>query len=199
MRTALKLVSSNDQNSAVELAKHHRHLIVLVGANQDRSAFQALFEHFAPRIKAIMLKGGMNVMQAEDLMQDVMMTVWRKSSQFSPDRGSVGAWIFTIARNARIDLMRKASSRPYEDVYEMEIASDEKSGDDEVLQSQREQCVSAALAGLPEDQREVIQLAFIADLSQSEISKKLSLPIGTVKSRMRLAYGKLKGKLEAVR
>jgi len=199
MRSALKLVSNNDQNTALELAKHHRHLIALVGGKQDRVAFQALFEHFAPRIKAIMLKGGVNMMQAEDLMQDVMMTVWRKSSQFSPDRGTVGAWIFTIARNARIDLFRKASSRPYDDVYELEIAADDKSSDDAMLQVEREECVSAALKELPQDQREVIQLAFIADMSQSEIAKKLSLPIGTVKSRMRLAYGKLKGKLEAVR
>ncbi|MCZ4273502.1 sigma-70 family RNA polymerase sigma factor [Maritalea porphyrae] len=199
MRTALKLVSNNDHNTAIELAKHHRHLIALVGSKQDRAAFQALFEHFAPRIKAMMLKGGVNMMQAEDLMQDVMMTVWRKSSQFSPDRGTVGAWIFTIARNARIDLFRKASSRPYDDVYEMEIADDGQSSDDAMLQVEREECVSAAMKELPQDQRDVIQLAFIADMSQSEIAKKLSLPIGTVKSRMRLAYGKLKGKLEAVR
>jgi len=199
MQTALKLVSTDDHNSAIELAKHHRDLIALVGAKQDRAAFQALFEHFAPRIKAVMLKGGVNMMQAEDLMQDVMMTVWRKSAQFSPDRGTVSAWIFTIARNARIDLFRKASSRPYDDVYEMEIAADDQSSDDAMLQIEREECVSAALEDLPQDQREVIQLAFIADMSQSEIAKKLSLPIGTVKSRMRLAYGKLKGKLEAVR
>ncbi|WP_299343689.1 sigma-70 family RNA polymerase sigma factor [uncultured Maritalea sp.] len=199
MRTALKLVSNNDHNTAIELAKHHRHLIAMVGSKQDRAAFQALFEHFAPRIKAMMLKGGVNMMQAEDLMQDVMMTVWRKSSQFSPDRGTVGAWIFTIARNARIDLFRKASSRPYVDVYEMEIADDGQSSDDAMLQVEREECVSAAMKELPQDQRDVIQLAFIADMSQSEIAKKLSLPIGTVKSRMRLAYGKLKGKLEAVR
>lgn len=135
----------------------------------------------------MMLKGGLGVMQAEDLMQDVMMTVWRKSCQFSPDRGTVSAWIFTIARNARIDLMRKASSRPYDDVYEMEIAADDKSGDDEVLQSQREECVSAALQDLPKDQREVIQLAFVADLSQSEIAKK-SFPCLSVPSSRGCAW-----------
>ena len=198
MRAALRLVS-NTESSAIELAKQHREWIALVGANQDRAAFQSLFQYFAPRIKAMMLKAGMNVMQSEDLMQDVMMTVWRKSAQYSPDRGTVSAWIFTIARNARIDLLRKASSRPYDDVYELEIAADDKSSDDEVLQSERHECVSEALSELPKDQRKVIELAFIADLSQSEIAKKLDLPIGTVKSRMRLAYGKLKGKLEAVR
>ncbi|MGJ8527192.1 sigma-70 family RNA polymerase sigma factor [Maritalea sp.] len=199
MRLALKLVSDIDHKSATELASEHRRLIAMVGERQDRQAFQTLFEYFAPRIKAMMLKGGTNIMQAEDLMQDVMMTVWRKSSQFSPDRGTVSSWIFTIARNARIDLFRKASSRPYEDVYEMEIATDDKASDEQVLQFERETCVSAALDELPSDQRDVIRLAFIADLSQSEIAKKLSLPIGTVKSRMRLAYGKLKNKLEAVR
>jgi len=199
MQAALKLVSSNNHKSAIELAKQHRSLIALVGSQQDRAAFQALFEYFAPRIKAVMLKGGVSTMQAEDLMQDVMMTIWRKSSQFSPDRGTVSAWVFTIARNARIDLMRKASSRPYDDVYELEIASEDKTVDDEVLQSEREECVSSAIAQLPDDQKQVIELAFMSDLSQSEIAKKLSLPLGTVKSRMRLAYGKLKGQLEAVR
>jgi RNA polymerase sigma-70 factor (ECF subfamily) len=199
MRTALRLVRNNDLNSGQNLSELHKSLIAQVGASQDRAAFQSLFEYFAPRIKAMMLKAGVNVMQAEDLMQDVMMTVWRKSSQYTPDRGSVSAWVFTIARNARIDLFRKASSRPYDDVYEMEIATDDPTGDDEVLQSQREECVSAALVELPADQRQVIELAFMEDLSQSQIAERLSLPIGTVKSRMRLAYGKLKGRLEAVR
>lgn len=199
MRTALRLVSNNDLSSTENLSEMHKSLIAQVGASHDRAAFQALFEYFAPRIKAMMLKAGVNVMQAEDLMQDVMMTVWRKSSQYSPDRGSVSAWVFTIARNARIDLLRKASSRPYDDVYEMEIAADEPTGDDEVLQSQREECVSAALEELPVDQRQVIEMAYIEDLSQSQIAERLNLPIGTVKSRMRLAYGKLKGRLEAVR
>ena len=199
MRTALSLVNNNDDSPANNLANQHRALIARVSSDQDRDAFKSLFEYFGPRIKAMMLKAGMNVMQAEDLMQDVMMTVWRKSVQYKPDRGTVSAWVFTIARNARIDLLRKASSRPYDDVYEMEIAADEKASDDEVLQSERETCISAAMAELPQNQRKVIELAFVADLSQSEIAKKLDLPIGTVKSRMRLAYGKLKSKLEAVR
>lgn len=191
MRTALSLVNNNDDSPANNLANQHRALIARVSSDQDRDAFKSLFEYFGPRIKAMMLKAGMNVMQAEDLMQDVMMTVWRKSVQYKPDRGTVSAWVFTIARNARIDLLRKASSRPYDDVYEMEIAADEKASDDEVLQSERETCISAAMAELPQNQRKVIELAFVADLSQSEIAKKLDLPIGTVKSRMRLAYGKL--------
>ncbi len=174
----------------------HRSLMLRVAERRDRDAFKRLFLHFGPRIKAFMLKSGADGAQAEDLVQDVMMTVWRKVEFYSPERGSVSAWIFTIARNARIDRLRSASSRPYEDVESLELASEAPSGEDTALAQQASERVKIALSSLPGDQREIIELGFLHDMSQSGIAERLNIPLGTVKSRMRLAYAKLRGQLE---
>lgn len=199
MRSALNLAHNDEDEDRVDDPTLLKQAMVRVATTQDREAFQFLFSYFAPRVKAVLLKAGSNESQAEDLMQDVMMTVWRKAKLYAPERGSVNAWVFTVARNARIDLLRRASSRPYDDVYEIELESDVASGEDNMFETERAEQVSEALAELPEDQRQIIELGFIEDMSQSEIAEKLSLPLGTVKSRMRLAYGKMKSKLEAVR
>jgi len=125
-----------------------------------------------------------------------MMTVWRKVPLYAPERGSVSAWVFTIARNARIDRLRRGSSQAYADIDDLEIVSEDPDGEDNLFARQRSQKVAMALSELPEDQRQIIELAFMEDISQSEIATRLKLPLGTVKSRMRLAYGKLKNKLE---
>jgi len=124
------------------------------------------------------------------------MTVWRKVGLYAPDRGSVSAWVFTIARNARIDRLRHASSRPYDDVDEVNLASDEPDGEARVYDRQRSERVADALAALPDDQRKVMEMAYIRDIPQTSIADELNIPLGTVKSRMRLAYGKLKISLE---
>jgi len=124
------------------------------------------------------------------------MTVWKKVHLFSPERGSVSAWIFTIARNARVDRLRRGSSQPYLDIDDLEVMSDDPDGEEMTFVSQRADKVALALRELPEVQRRIIELAFVEDISQSEIAKKLVVPLGTVKSRMRLAYDKLKIKLE---
>tara|TARA_R110000751_G_scaffold146094_1_gene249626 strand:+ start:11764 stop:12357 length:594 start_codon:yes stop_codon:yes gene_type:complete len=167
-----------------------------IAGNRDRDAFKALFMHFGPRIKALMLKSGARPEQAEDIVQIVMMTVWRKVHLYAPERGSVSAWIFTIARNARIDRLRRGSSQAYTDIDDLEIVSEDPDGEDNLFASQRTRKVAKALSELPEDQRQIIELAFMEDISQSEIATRLALPLGTVKSRMRLAYAKLKNKLE---
>lgn len=174
----------------------HGGLIARVAEWRDRDAFRTLFVYFGPRIKALMMRSGADAAMAEDLAQTVMMTVWRKSGLYRPERGSVSTWIFTIARNARVDRLRAASSRPYDDVDDLEMASDEPTGEDVTLLRQRAEKVRGALAELPEDQRRIVELAFIDDLSQSEIAERLDIPLGTVKSRMRLAYEKLKVRLE---
>ncbi|HMB48329.1 MAG TPA: sigma-70 family RNA polymerase sigma factor [Afifellaceae bacterium] len=185
--------NSDPPTSPAEL---HKTLIARIAANRDRDAFRALFEHFGPRVKALMVKAGADHAMAEDLVQDVMMTVWRKVELYTPQRGAVGTWIYTIARNARIDRLRRHSSRPYEDLDGLELPSDEPSGEDELQASQQAEQVGEALAELPDEQRRIIELAFIQDKSQSEIADQLALPLGTVKSRMRLAYQKLKARLE---
>jgi RNA polymerase sigma-70 factor, ECF subfamily len=184
----------------VETADHddNHDLAALIGRvrDRDRRAFEQVFVHFGPRVKALMLKSGADPALAEDIVQDVFVAVWRKAGQFAPERGTASAWIFTIARNARIDRLRRQSSQPYEDVAEIELADDAASADEELDAAQRAELVASALTELPDDQRQVIELAYMHDLAQSEIASRLSLPIGTVKSRMRLAYAKLKQKLE---
>jgi RNA polymerase sigma-70 factor (ECF subfamily) len=199
MRLAIALTYPIDDDPLKRLADEHKSLIARVAASRDREAFRALFVHFGPRVKALMLKAGADHALAEDLVQDVMMTVWRKVELYAPERGAVGTWIFTIARNARIDRLRRHSSRPYEDLESLELPSDDRNSEDEVYANQAAEWVGAALAELPDDQRRIVELAFLHDKSQSEISDELAVPLGTVKSRMRLAYQKLKVTLEHLR
>lgn len=196
MRLAIIVNHPENSDPSTSPAELHKTLIARIAANRDRDAFRALFEHFGPRVKALMVKAGADHALAEDLVQDVMMTVWRKVELYTPQRGAVGTWIYTIARNARIDRLRRHSSRPYEDLDGLELPSDEPSVEDEVQASQQADQVGEALAELPDEQRRIIELAFIQDKSQSEIADQLALPLGTVKSRMRLAYQKLKARLE---
>ncbi len=174
-------------------------LIADIALNQDRAAFEALFVRFGPRIKGMMLKSGASEDVAEDLVQDVMMTVWRKAALYAPDRGNVSTWIFTIARNARIDKLRRQPTQPYIDVETVTLESDAPDAEEVVIGSQHDSIVREAVALLPKEQKTVIQMAFTDYKPQSEIARELDLPIGTVKSRMRLAYQKLKEHLEELR
>lgn len=196
MRAALLVSEVTDESETMSLAQEHLALMASIAQHQDRAAFKALFLYFGPRIKAIMLKSGAGYEQAEDVVQTVMMTVWRKVHLYTPERGSVAAWIYTIARNARIDRLRRGSSQAYQDIDDLELKSDDPDGVDVVIASQRAEKIAIALGELPEDQRRIIELAYMEDISQSEIATKLALPLGTVKSRLRLAYAKLKEKLE---
>ncbi len=199
MRVALHVTDYPTNPICGSPAEHHRQLMARLAADRDRDAFAELFDHFGPRIKAMLMKSGADHALAEDLVQDVMISVWRKVDSYAPERGTVSSWIFTIARNARIDRLRRGSSRPYEDVSDLELASDDPSAEDEILAGQRADRVGEAMADLPQEQRQVVELAFIHDISQSAIAQKLDLPLGTVKSRLRLAYGKLKTELEDIR
>lgn len=177
----------------------HEALISAVADHRDKTAFETLFIRFGPRIKGMMLGSGAGEDLAEDLMQEVMLTVWRKAALYAPERGSVSTWIFTIARNARIDRLRRQPVQPFVDVETVSIASDAPSAESEMIAGQHGEIVRAALQQLPQEQRDVIDLAFNQFMPQSEIAKKLKLPIGTVKSRTRLAYKKLKENLEELR
>ncbi len=178
-------------------------LLVHIGEARDRDAYKALFVHFAPRVKALLMRKGAEPALAEELMQDTMLSVWAKASLYHPGRGSAATWIFTIARNLRIDRLRRESVRHFDDIDDMEIAEDEAgtgntivAQDDAVTARQEQVIVTRALAELPSEQADIIRLSFVDDLSQSEIAGRLGLPLGTVKSRMRLAYDKLRHALE---
>jgi RNA polymerase sigma-70 factor, ECF subfamily len=171
-------------------------LLHRIALARDQQAFAELFDHFAPRVKSFMMRKGSNAEQAEDLVQEAMIAVWSKAALFVADRGSVSTWIFTIARNLRIDRLRREKSQLYSDLEDFD-APDERSSAEEVLgRSQEDNHVSKALALIPAEQRELLILSFVDDVPQSEIAKKLNIPLGTVKSRMRLGYQRLRKLLE---
>ena len=159
----------------------------------DRAAFAALFHHFSPRVKFFLIKGGTSAPLAEDCAQDVMATVWAKAGQFDPVRASVATWIFTIARNRRIDIARRDKRPEPEDLDWM--GKDAPDQADVHAAADEARALSRAMADLPEKQRALIQRAYCGDLSHSEIAAETGLPLGTIKSRIRLALDKLRTKL----
>lgn len=166
---------------------------------RDRSAFAELFARYAPKIKSYYLGISAAAPQAEDLMQDVMVTVWRKAESYDPGKASVSTWMFTVARNKFIDQVRR--QKRFEELPDVEDAppSDDVAPDDLLNESQRATALEAALKTLPPDQTEVIVLSFLKEMSHSEIAAELALPLGTVKSRIRLAMNRLRDELEWMR
>ncbi len=168
-------------------------LMVKVRDDRDRAAFAALFGHFGPRVKYFLMKAGSTATIAEDCAQDVMATVWSKAGQFDPTRASVATWIFTIARNRRIDIARR-DRRPEPEELDW-MGEDEPDQADVYAAAEETRVLTAALAELPEKQRQLIQRAYYGDLTHSEIAAETGLPLGTIKSRIRLALDKLRLKL----
>ena len=171
--------------------------IVSIAERGDRDAFARLFNYFAPRVKSYLLRLGTAPEAAEDLAQETLLIVWRRAASFDPARAAASTWIFTIARNLRIDLSRRdgrAPPTPDPSLYEPGPAPP-----DVVLSlCEDEVRIAAAVASLPKEQAQVINLAFFADKAHPEIAGELSLPLGTVKSRLRLAMARLRGALGEV-
>jgi RNA polymerase sigma-70 factor (ECF subfamily) len=167
----------------------------------DRSAFAALFMHFAPRIKGLLVRGGANDELAEELSQETMVIVWRRASSFDPARAELSAWLYTIARNLRIDQHRRAGRRvltcdrdPEQHPAEAHLTPDELL---DAIQGERN--LHRALADLPVEQAEVLRLSFFAEQPHGRIAHELGIPLGTVKSRIRLAVRHLRRLLEQYR
>ena len=181
---------------AVSNEAEHDRLIQAVARDRDREAFAALFDHFAPRLKAYLMRAGAAPAAADDFAQDAMLTVWRKAELFDPARARAATWIFTIARNRRIDALRR-DARPLP-APEISLASSpEPERPDELLEARQDEGrVRAALRRLKPDQIEVIQMAFFQDLTHAEVAQSLALPLGTVKSRIRNAMIKLRDLLD---
>jgi RNA polymerase sigma-70 factor, ECF subfamily len=174
--------------------------LLLRVSERDAEAFRTLFNVYGPRVKAYMMRQGADAQVAEDLAQETMLTVWRKAALYSGGKGSAATWIFTIARNLRIDRLRR--EMPFQELPDAdaaESAADETPPDEIVSQRERQVRVQAVLAALPADQRETIVLAYIDGLSHSEIARRLGVPLGTVKSRMRLAYNRIREALGDLR
>ncbi len=164
-------------------------------AGRDRAAFAALFHRYAGRIKAYMLRSGASVQDADEIAQEVMVSIWRRAASYDPLRAAASTWIYAIARNRRIDMLRRAR-RPVPDPQDPLFQPDpEPDGLDQITANERDEQVRAGLAGLSAEQRGVLVAAFYDGLSHGEIAARLDLPLGTVKSRMRLAFRHLRGVL----
>lgn len=173
----------------------HDRLIEAVALRRDREAFAQLFSYFAPRLKAWLIKSGATPGAAEDFAQDAMLTVWRKADLFDARKARAATWIFTIARNRRLDMLRR-DARPLP-TPEIELAGEAVPRPDDLLSASEDAArVRDALALLNPDQVEVLHLAFFMDSPHSEIARRLDLPLGTVKSRIRNAMIKLRLILE---
>lgn len=168
--------------------------LVAIRDKQDQQAFAEVFAHFAPRVKAFLMKGGADPSLAEECTQEVMATLWRKSHMFDPTRASVATWIFTIARNKKIDALRKQRRPEPEDLpWGPEPEPDQA---DVIGLKQETGKLAEALKTLPDKQRELIEKAYFGDLSHSEIADVTGLPLGTIKSRIRLALERLRHTLK---
>ena len=162
--------------------------------SRDKAAFSALFSHFAPRIKGYLIKSGADATTAEECAQDVMTTLWRKADQFDPTRASVTTWIFTIARNRRIDMLRRDRRPDPEDLPWGPAPEPEQS---HVLELQQESArLVEAVSNLPQNQRKLIEQAYFGEMTQAEIVEITGLPLGTIKSRLRLALDRLRHSLK---
>lgn len=164
--------------------------ILRIRESRDRAAFAALFRHFAPRVKAFLMRSGADAAMAEECTQEVMAAVWQKAHQFDPTRASAATWIFTIARNRKIDALRKMKRPEPED---LPWGPEEEPDQEDILALQQEsEKLEQAVAALPAKQRELIEKAYFGDLSHREIAEETGLPLGTIKSRIRLALDRLR-------
>lgn len=171
-------------------------LLVLVAEKQDRTAFAELFSYYAPRVKSYLMRLGADGAAAEEITQDVMVTVWRKASLFDRGQASVSTWIFRIARNRRIDVFRRTKRPDLDPEEQMILPAAIEGPGDRIEAMETEARVRKAMGDLPEEQLLLLRLAFYEGLSHREIAEKLDVPLGTVKSRIRLAFAKMKSRLE---
>jgi RNA polymerase sigma-70 factor (ECF subfamily) len=165
-------------------------------ADGDRAAFALLFQHFAPRLKGFLMRQGVAAPQAEDLAQEAMVSLWRKARLFDPAKASAATWLFTIARNLRIDAIRRERRPDLDPADPMLSPVPERGADDGMIVTEDETRLRAAMACLPPDQARVIELSFFDDKPHSRIAEELAIPLGTVKSRLRLAMVRLRQALD---
>lgn len=179
-------LSGKDRSKRMLWVSH----MIRIRDDKDRAAFAELFDHFAPRVKGFLMKSGADATLAEECTQDVMAALWHKSHQFDPSRASVATWIFTIARNRKIDILRRQRRPEPEDLpWGPEAEPDQA---DIVNLQQETKMLGSALEALPPAQRELIDKAYFGDLTHSEIAAQTGLPLGTIKSRIRLALERLR-------
>lgn len=187
-----KLVSKKHMDVSRETA-----WMIAVRDNRDRDAFSQLFDFFSPRLKGVVMRSGLSVQQAEEIVQDVMLAVWRKADMFDPHRADVSAWIYKIARNRQIDILR-TERRPLPEELKEEPGT-EPDASQIVAIEQESARLKKALSLLKREQREIIENAYLGELTHQEISDLTGLPLGTIKSRIRLGLERLRHELKELK
>jgi RNA polymerase sigma factor (sigma-70 family) len=172
-------------------------LVEQVAAKQDRQAFIALFDHYAPRLTSYLMRLGTENGVAEELAQEVMVTLWKKAALFDRTKSSVGTWLFRIARNRRIDALRRDRMADVDQNDPAFLPSAPEEAGSFIDAQRREERVRSALSSLPAEQLALVELAFFKGLSHSQIADETGIALGTVKSRIRLAFSRLRRILEA--
>ena len=172
--------------------------LLAVRDHRDRAAFGQLFDFYAPRIKSMLMRGGMSAAAAEDVVQDAMIKVWQRAEQFDATRAPASAWIYRIARNRQIEVLRR-ERRPLPDDLIAEAEATDPDAADIIGLQQDADHLRAALHRLPQDQRAMIEQAFLGELTHSEIRDATGLALGTIKSRIRLALERLRHDLRTLR
>ncbi|HIC80937.1 MAG TPA: sigma-70 family RNA polymerase sigma factor [Kiloniellaceae bacterium] len=171
-------------------------LLVSVGRNRDRAAFAELFSYFGPRVKAYLMRQGAGEAQAEELVQEAMIMVWRRAESFDMAKSGASTWIFTIARNKRIDALRREKRPEYDPDDPALVPAAAEDADSLVEAAQQSERLSVAMKSLSSEQAELIRMAYFEDKAHGAIAEETELPLGTVKSRLRLALGHLRKALK---
>ncbi|MDP2206069.1 MAG: sigma-70 family RNA polymerase sigma factor [Alphaproteobacteria bacterium] len=179
--------------TAASVPPRHEDLLVQVGTRRDRAAFRTLFEYYAPRLKAYLIKNGAAESAAEEIVQNTFVTVWEKAAQYDPKKSAASTWIFTIARNRRIDALRREKYVEIDsDNPALHLAASD-APDDAYADAATVEKLHAAIETLPADQAALLRMAFFEDKTHQAIADETRIPLGTVKSRLRLALEKLRG------
>lgn len=183
------------RNRTLVASKEMAALLHRVGQYRDREAFRVVFDHFAPRIRAFLIGRKLTPARADDLTQEALLNVWRRADRYDSGKAAASTWIYAIARNLHIDHYRKVQRQALDEDDPHFHFDDTPDAQELVERSEDVGAITAALESLPEEQREVIKLSFTEGQSHQEIAKTLALPLGTVKSRIRLALGRLRSVL----
>ena len=182
--------------SPVEVQMSFDKMIEAIAQSQDKSAFTKLFEHFAPRLKSYVMRLGADDRTAEEVSQEAMLTVWRKADRFDRRQAAASTWIFTIARNKRIDRLRRERRPEFDPKDPTLVAEAPELADREIERTEINSRLQTNIAKLPPEQAAMVRSAFYEDKSHGTIAVETGLPLGTVKSRIRLALRRLAGEVE---
>jgi RNA polymerase sigma-70 factor (ECF subfamily) len=188
------ILPKRTSGAADEPGSSFEDLLLAAGKPRDKESFMALFQYFAPRVKSFLIKGGIGEAQADELAQETMLAVWQNAENYDPKRAKASTWIYTIARNKRIDALRKVKYIEVDQDDPLYTAEDEREPADEVLaHSEEEEALDEMIAALPEEQAFLIRKSFYEDKSHAVIAAETGIALGTVKSRIRQALDSLRG------